>query len=98
MEGVPSIQELVEITGLTYASAKARLWKYRHGYIDRRGLLETREQVMRRKAVNLWGIPDGGNEEWLALDDENPHDERLANIPGSTAWERRRWSAAEDAR
>jgi hypothetical protein len=86
---VPGIRELVEITGLTYAAANARLWKYRRGCIDRRGLLETRAQAMRRKAANLWGIPDGGNAEWLSLDDDNPHDERLAAIPGSTAWERR---------
>lgn len=98
MEGVPSIQELVELTGLTYRSAGDRLRRYRRGDIDRRGLLETRAQVMRRKAVNLWGIADGGNEEWLALDDERSRDERLANIPGSTAWERRRWSASEYAR
>ena len=86
---LPSIGELVELTGLTYASANARLCKYRRGEIDRRGLLETRAQAMRRKAANLWGIPDGGNAEWLSLDDDNPHDEQLAAIPGSTAWERR---------
>lgn len=87
----------MELTGLTYGAANARLCKYRRGEIDRRGLLETRAQVMRRKAANLWGIPDGGNAEWLALDDDAPHDERLAGIPGTTKLERA-WSAADAAR
>ena len=70
---VPGIRELVEITGLTYAAANARLWKYRRGCIDRRGLLETRAQAMRSKAANLWGIPDGGNAEKV----KEPHDRYL---------------------
>lgn len=86
---VPSIGELVELTGLTYGSANARLCKYRRGEIDHRALLETRAMVMRRKAANLWGIPDGGNAEWMALDDDTPRDERLESIPGMTKLERR---------
>ena len=88
-EELPSIRALVEITGLTYSAANKRLWLYRRGEIDRRGLLETRAHSLRRKAANLWGIPDGGNTEWLALNDDTPHDERLANIKGRTELERR---------
>lgn len=48
----------------------------------------TRERMLRPYRQPEIRADRGGNAEWLALGDK-PKSERLAAIPGSTAWERR---------